>query len=374
MPVSNRELLEHLLSTGRAAIDQSAIFDRSAEPLFSRTRFDRVEGMLLGLAIGDALGAVSEGMRPESRRARFGEIRDYPPNPRAGGRPVGTPTDDSQLAFYTIEHLLDRDRLEPAALGKKFAHEPIFGIGGTVSTALRNIRRGVPWHEAGPRSAGNGALMRIAPVLLPHLRKGGKELYADAALAAMLTHNDPASTAACVAFIAMLWELLAMSRPPEQGWWVATYLEVAQSLENASDYKARQPSAPAHHGRICDYVAGQVPAALREGLSVEAACNRWGSGAYLLETLPSVLYILSLHGLEPEEAIVRAVNDTRDNDTCGAIVGAAVGALHGAAALPRPWKENLMGWLRGDDDGRIFELIALSRERWWSQDDNAHRQ
>jgi ADP-ribosylglycohydrolase len=45
--------------------------------------------------------------------------------------------------------------------------------------------------------------------------------------------------------------------------------------------------------------------------------------------VPSVLHILAMHGDDAEEAIVRAVNDTRDNDTTAAIVGAAVGALHG---------------------------------------------
>ena len=50
-----------------------------------------------------------------------------------------------------------------------------------------------------------------------------------------------------------------------------------------------------------------------------AACDSWYSGAYLLETVPSVLYILERHGHDPEEAIVRAVNDTKDNDTVAAI-------------------------------------------------------
>jgi len=56
-----------------------------------------------------------------------------------------------------------------------------------------------------------------------------------------------------------------------------------------------------------------------------------------------VLLILSRHAGDPEEAIVRAVNDTRDNDTVAAIVGAAVGALHGRGKLPRRWVEGLAG-------------------------------
>jgi ADP-ribosylglycohydrolase len=71
------------------------------------------------------------------------------------------------------------------------------------------------------------------------------------------------------------------------------------------------------------------------------------------------------HGHDPEEAIVRAVNDTRDNDTVAAIVGAAVGALHGADALPRRWREGLLGRTRFDDDGHVFELIEEARRAFW---------
>ena len=74
------------------------------------------------------------------------------------------------------------------------------------------------------------------------------------------------------------------------------------------------------------------------------------------------------HADDPEEAIIRAVNDTWDNDTIASIVGAAVGALHGRQALPKRWIENLSGRTRSSDDGRVFELIDLARERFWNQD------
>jgi len=52
-----------------------------------------------------------------------------------------------------------------------------------------------------------------------------------------------------------------------------------------------------------------------------------------METVPSVLHILCRHADDPNEAIVRAVNDTWDNDSVAAIVGAVVGALHGASRI-----------------------------------------
>ena len=109
-----------------------------------------------------------------------------------------------------------------------------------------------------------------------------------------------------------------------------------------------------------------MPEAYRAGLSAREACDRFYSGAFLLETIPCALFILTKHGDDPEEAIVRAVNDTKDNDTVGAIVGAAVGALHGASALPERWRAGLLGRTRDDDDGQVFRLIERARATFWS--------
>ena len=48
-----------------------------------------------------------------------------------------------------------------------------------------------------------------------------------------------------------------------------------------------------------------------------------------------------------------------------AIVGAAVGALHGRQALPKEWIDGLLGRTGDHDDGRVFELITEARERFW---------
>jgi hypothetical protein len=67
---------------------------------------------------------------------------------------------------------------------------------------------------------GNGALMRIAPVVLPHLKSPSSALWDDAVLAGAVTHNDVTSIAACVAFAGMLWELLDMAAAPQPAWWL----------------------------------------------------------------------------------------------------------------------------------------------------------
>lgn len=322
--------------------------------------------MLVGLAVGDALGNTTAGWLPARRQAVYGEVRDYRPHP-ATGRPHGLPSDDSQLAFWTLEQLLANFGLEPDHLAARFCRDHIFGIGGTVREFVVNYReRGLPWYMAGPRSAGNGALMRIAPRLLPHLRSGTSDVWADVVLAALITHRDPASPSACLAFAHLLWRRLAMDAPPPASWWLDTYVTVARELEGETRYRPRTPRLATYEGPLWRLVATEVSAAYARDLTAREASDRWHSGAYLLETVPSVLYILLRHGAAVEEAMTRAVNDTKDSDTVAAIVGAAVGALHGLEAIPARWRAGLTGRTTDRDDGPILALIEKGRGRSWS--------
>ena len=144
------------------------------------------------------------------------------------------------------------------------------------------------------------------------------------------------------------------------------YSDVAAELEGDTRYAPRH-AAPVypHNGPIGKFVEDAVSDALLHGWSTLDACSRWYSGAYLLETVPCCIYILERHAHDPEQAIVRAVNDTKDNDTVAAIVGAAVGALHGRAALPQRWINGLLGRTRADDDGHVFELISLAKAQFF---------
>jgi ADP-ribosylglycohydrolase len=364
----NRKTLERLLANEAIDIQATDLFDSAPSPLPAGLSFSKVEGMLLGLAVGDALGATSEGVVPEIRREVHGEILDYLPS-RFTNETKGYPTDDTQLAFWALEQMLEDDGFDPDRVAARFCRGKIFGLGSTVRGFLRNYKGGTrPWWKCGPQSAGNGALMRIAPMLVPHVREPSPELWVDTALCAAITHNDSASIAACVAYISILWELLGMNEAPEPQWWVEAYVRVAKELECREDYEPRLPALRGYRGSLWRFVEEKVPAAFERDLSTLEACESWYSGAYLLETVPCVLYILMCHSDDPEAAIVRAVNDTRDNDTIAAIVGAAVGALHGREGLPNRWVEKLTGRTTDSDDGRVFELIDQARERCWESD------
>ena len=360
---ANREILNELFETKAIDIRHGPIFDYPVEPVPDNFDFDRVEGMMLGLAVGDSLGITTEGMLPQHRRQRFGEIRNYIPN-RYVDEAVGFPSDDTQLAFWTLEQMIADGGFNPGRVAAKLCDSRIFGLGASVRQFINNYRSGLPWHKCGPPSAGNGALMRIAPMLIPHLKSASTDLRVDTALSAMLTHNDSGSIAACMAFVEMLQQLLQMSASPDPAWWIDSYVEIAAGLETGKKYRSRGGRFIGYEGPVWRFVADKVSRAWNEKLSVLDACNDWYSGAYLLETIPSVLYIMMRHGHDFEEALVRAVNDTKDNDTIAAIVGALAGALHGKKKIPGRWLRNLSGRTTDRDDGKIFEILQDAKRAW----------
>ena len=319
---------------------------------------DKVEGMMLGLAIGDALGNTSESMLPNRRKEIFGWIDDYQPNWYADNQRIGLPSDDTQLAYWTLAHLLDNGSLNPQMLGAVFSQNKIFGIGSSVKEFIGNFKSGIGWDQAGSKSAGNGALMRIAPVIIPHLQNPGANTWADVALAAHLTHRDTLSTIACIAYSCLLTEAIRMTTPPPGLWWVDRFIDLVSKMETDQTYAARANHPPEFKGKISELLRDYVKPALQHNLSVIDACAIWHSGAYCLETIPCVLYILARHGDDPVQAILEAVNKTRDNDTIAAIVGAAVGALHGRSNLPVPWQNGLVGRTTHNDDAKVFSLLA----------------
>ena len=194
--------------------------------------------------------------------------------------------------------------------------------------------------------------------------RGSANLWVDVVLGTAVTHNDRAAIGASIAFVAIFAELLTMNSPPEQGWWVDKFVKFSGPIEGENN-SLRPRGGPLEgqwSGPLWRFVKEYVPR--QKGKTVLEASGLWYSGAFLLETVPTALYILMRYADDPEEAILRAVNDTKDNDTIGAIVGAAVGALHGEERLPDRWKRGLLGRTQDNDDGRVFEIIEEAIRRF----------
>jgi ADP-ribosylglycohydrolase len=209
-------------------------------------------------------------------------------------------------------------------------------------------------------------MVRIAPLILPHAVNGGVGLWSEVALATAVTHNDPMAIAANIAWVALLWRLLNADVPESPAEWLETYTEVLRVLDHGQSYESRVSSGPLQHwrGSLSQLLDAEVRPAVQRATPTRDAAHRWHSGAFLLETVPTVLHIVSQLGHDPREAMLAAVNDTRDNDTIAALVGAAMGAAHGTSWIPTEWREPLLGRTRDDDDGAYFDLVERAIARF----------
>lgn len=321
-------------------------------------REDKLRAILLGIAIGDALGNTSESYRPRDRMRAFGEIKNYLPNRHAQNRSVGLPSDDTQMSFWLLEHLLEEGRLEPELLADIFATRSIFGMGQSVRGFRTNRARGLSWQAAGVTSAGNGAIMRIAPMLVTARTLNGAEFARSVARCAAITHNEEGAIASAVAWVYLLAELSSLQSLPSPEEIITKFLSRLEALEGPTLYNPRGGQMLGRfEGTLAVFIRRTVFNGLEKDMTPLAFGDLTYSGAFLLETLPVTLFLIAQSVDNPERGICNAVNYTRDNDTIASLVASSMGAIHGYAAFREEWVSNLTGRTQENDDGYVQTLI-----------------
>lgn len=280
-----------------------------------RELFDKVLGAYLGLAIGDALGATVEFMRPREIEAHYGVHREI-----VGGGWLklarGQVTDDTTMSLALGGALLQGgthalglhargDDTLVHSIGQAFVlwlqGKPV-DCGNTCRRGiLRFLHEGTLAGPYNPGDAGNGALMRNLPVVLATL--GDDAAFARLSIAqAHLTHHHPLSDAATLGMGQLLRQLLMGAAQPECQRWVERWTS-GNAAFGFTPYRGR-------------------------------------ATAYVVDTVQTVLHFLMLHE-DFEAALVATVNQGDDADTTGALVGMLAGARCGASRLPQRWLHRL---------------------------------
>jgi ADP-ribosylglycohydrolase len=370
MEQTNTQLLNTLFQNHSIDANLPSKLLQESKPDNIDIPFSKIEGMLLGVAIGDSLGQSTESLTPSQRQKNYGLVEEYLPNKWANYRKVGIPSDDTQLAFDTLAVILDNGYLNMDELAKVFASHKIFGIGTTMKDFLRNYKNhGKPWYESGTKSAGNGALMRISPVLIPYIntKTDLQLLWDDTILDTMMTHNDALAIGSSLAFVDLLKNFLSDGFPNKPESVLDRFCNILSEVIGSRKYPTRESLS----GRLWNslrygddasrFIKHTVNKALSNDISTEILGNEIGSGAYLLETVPMSLFVILRYGCDPQEAILQAVNYTKDNDTVGSIVGTAMGSLYGKGAFRESWLSGLLGRIRERDDGTVFRMIEETR-------------
>ena len=289
---------------------------------------DRIAGVMLGTAVGDALGAGYE----------FGTARLGPAGPDMIGGGLGNfaPgewTDDTTMAWCVLDvaaqgrGLLSEDSLDAVARNFRDWYD-------TDPPDIGNQTRAVLRRE---RSGGNGSLMRTAPVALAHLCEPAEIAGAATAVSA-LTHADPRAGQACV-----LWSLAIDRAVREQ------VLDVRSGLESfGDDDEARSFWA----SRIDEAEQGPPSRFSPNGWVVSALQAAWSAIHHTPVPVDDP-------GRHLAEALATAIRIGDDTDTVAAIAGGLLGARWGASAVSARWRAICHGYPgRTADDLTVLALRA----------------
>ncbi len=341
-------------------------------------RIDRIRGCLLGLAIGDALGAPLEGLSAQQIRAHYGQVDDFVDGSRAWKkkpyrwRMPGLYSDDTQQALALCDVLLECGRIDPHRLAAIYlglanpkgsymgAHR---GVGRSFRQVLADLERGVSPRHPGQLSAGIGAAMRIAPVALYHGTNEREAIFESVIAASLMTHRDVRSLAGALA-VAHAARHLMDGDPREPSLLFRIAADVARDedllVERCPDvtsmarHRRSLSRAVAHAESLLDLPRERAHAALVEEANRHGAspvCKRPTMG-FPPACIPTCLYVL-LTTDSFEEAAIEVVNMGGDADSSGAILGALAGAFYGADAIPERWLARLQ-------NREAIELRALA--------------
>lgn len=327
---------------------------------------DRAAGVLLATAAGDALGAGYEFGPPLAA--------DVPVAMSGGGTFGWAPgewTDDTAMAIViariaaTGADLLSRDAQDRIAglwMGWAAGAKDVGTQTRAVFRAARRASDANDWpmdsvycrgsaeelHQRTGRTAGNGSLMRTAPVALAYLDDEAGLVEAAASISSLPYHDraetdgdqrrrvqgNPEAGEACV-----LW-CLAIRHAVLTG-----KLDVRRGLRRLPEDRAEVWAA-----RL-DEAESHSPAHFtRNGWVVQALQAAWSAIAGTADADRA-------HKADHLRlALEAAVRGGRDADTVAAIAGGLLGAAYGACAVPAEWRRVLHGW----PDLRARDLIALA--------------
>lgn len=286
----------------------------------------RFRGCLLGLAVGDALGTTLEFKAPGS----FVPIDDM-----IGGGPFdlqpGQWTDDTSMALCLAHSLLYREGFDAADQMNRYCNwyrhgylsstGACFDIGNTVRQALERYLEGEGAFSGSddPRSAGNGSLMRLAPVAMYYAHR--PEVLAErAADSSRTTHAAAEALDACRLFALQLRTALVGGNRTQ--------------VLHAQDVALETPALRA--------------LAVRDHATVPAAHIR-GTG-YVVDALSAALWCFATTD-SFADAVLRAANLGDDADTTAAICGQLAGAFYGIDGIPAAWRARVQD---------AAEIVALA--------------
>jgi ADP-ribosyl-[dinitrogen reductase] hydrolase len=305
---------------------------------------DRAIGALVGLAVGDAVGTTLEFRAPGT----FEPITDM-----IGGGPFrlapGEWTDDTSMALCLAESIVERQGFDPADQLERYCRwwreghlsstGRCFDIGNQVRAALSEHERTglTSCGPDGPMNAGNGSLMRLAPVPVAWMHDPTKAIQL-AGESSQTTHRNRECVDACRYFAGL----------------------IVGAIRGASKDDLLSPFySPAPDVSWTGQLVPKVEAIAAGSFKTKAPPELRGTG-YVIDCLEASFWAFASTDTF-DAAVLAAANLGDDADTTAAVTGQLAGAHYGVDAIPPDWRRRLAH--RELIDSLAARLIQLASER-----------
>jgi len=300
---------------------------------------DKVQGVLFGTFIGDAIGAAFEGRSPD----------DIPPLDfnYVIENPARMYTDDTQMTISVFEEMIENGDIERYSLIQRFLWRfaPWRRYGGGMLNVIEKWRDGQDLDAAASSvynregNFGNGAAIRVAPISAFFQIDEAEELDKSVRLCSSVTHTHPYGISGALLQAHVV--LLALNDTPIEEW-----LDHIFSLSIESAYKIKFEN---------------VISCLERSASPHESARVIGNSAIALHSVPAAIYAVMRNPDSFCDTVLFAIAMGGDTDSIGAMAGAISGALSGMNDIPSQWVQNL----ENDREGRDFirDLVKKSFER-----------
>ena len=282
---------------------------------------DRFTGCLLGVAIGDAMGAPLEELVRSYIKKCHGTVTEYLDT----RGPAGLVTDDTEMSIAQAESLIACKGYDLDDTARRFAEwfkdADFFGL-GTASACARLLLGKSPL-ESGDDSPGNGAAMRVAPLgLLYSSPDKGWELKKSVQEASAITHQNDIAISGAV----------AISRAVAYNVQHSGHFDRIDFLDRVADSAACfNDDMACRINRLDEYIS----------MPEEYAIGEIGTTGYALHSVPFAIYCFLKSPYDFKATIIRAANAGDDADTNASMAGALSGALNGTGDIPQDWIDDL---------------------------------
>jgi ADP-ribosyl-[dinitrogen reductase] hydrolase len=298
--------------------------------------------MILGTAVGDAVGLPAEGINKSRARKMFkGPWRHRLVLNR------GMLSDDTEHTIFAVQCLLahagnpDKFIRRLAMCLRWWLLSLPAGIGMATGRAIMKLCIGFPPRSSGVFSAGNGPAMRVAPIGA-FFSENPERVDELTELCTRITHTDPKAIIAAKAIAqTSAWIVRAnLEGRPD----LSDFIQVLSSVSEDNEWRG---------------LVSTVEAACKDGLSVEEFADklglRNGISGYIYHTVPVVLFAWYAHCGNYEETLTSIWECGGDTDTTGAIVGALAGLTVGETGIPSAWIDGIADWPRSTS-----KMIAMA--------------